>query len=161
MLAVLAGVDSADAAESQWYLQAGGVSHHFQPTQAPNREWREEHPGLGLEHRAAGHDDWNLRWAGGVMQDSRSYWGGYAGVAYLRQWRWSGVAEAALGLGAYGFYRSVSWSGKMSVMPALLPTASIGLLDSQIGVNFVYVPQIKADQTMPSVLHAQMVFRFR
>ena len=134
----------------------------FQETQASKHQWREEHPGLGLERRAADGEDWNLRWAGGIMQDSRNYWGGYAGAAYVRQWRWTGVAEAGLGVGAYSFYRSVNWSGKMAVVPGVLPTASIGLLDNQVGLNFIYVPRIKAyNQSMPAVLHAQMVVRFQ
>lgn len=159
-----AGLGASGAAlaeqDPRWYFQTGGVSHHFQDTQAADRQWRENHPGLGFERRAAGEDDWNLRWTGGVMQDSRNYWGGYAGAAYLRTWRWTGVAEAGLGLGTYAFYRSVSWSGKMAVVPGILPTASLGLMDNRIGLNLIYVPRITAyNQAMPAVLHAQFVFR--
>jgi Antimicrobial peptide resistance and lipid A acylation protein PagP len=161
-LMALGACSAAGAADHEWYLHTGGVSHHFQDTQATKHQWREEHPGLGLERRAADGEDWNLRWAGGIMQDSRNYWGGYAGAAYVRQWRWTGVAEAGLGVGAYSFYRSVNWSGKMAVVPGVLPTASVGLLDNQVGLNFIYVPRIKAyNQSMPAVLHAQMVVRFQ
>lgn len=158
LMGTAATAHAEDAA--QWYFQTGGVSHHFQDTQASNREWRENHPGLGFERRGGGDEDWNLRWTGGVMQDSRNYWGGYAGAAYLRTWRWTGVAEAGLGLGTYAFYRSVSWSGKMAVVPGILPTASLGLMDNRIGLNLIYVPRISAyNQAMPAVLHAQFVFR--
>ena len=155
----------AQAAPSQqWFLQTGALSHHFEPTRARGREWNEAHAGLGLERRDI--DDfspWQVRWAGGAMRDSRSFWGGYAGAAYMRQWRPIGSVEASLGLGAFAFYRAVDWSGKRQLTPALLPTASIGAADGSIGLNIVYVPRIgkSDDSATPPTLVGQFVFRFR
>lgn len=158
VLAVLATVAAQPAgAADQWYLMTGGVSHHFQDTQAPNRTWREEHPGLGLERRTAD-DDWTIRVAGGLLQDSRNFWGGYTGAAYMRQWKYHGLGEAGLGVGAYAFYRSVSWSGKMALVPAILPTASFEASNG-VGFNMIYVPPI-SPQKLPAVLHAQMIVKF-
>lgn len=159
-LALAAGLSThpAQAAPQQWYLLTGGVSHHFEDTQARNRTWREQHPGLGLERRNVG-EDWNLRLAGGLTQDSRSFWGGYAGAAYMRQWKRYGVGEVGLGVGAYAFYRSVSWSGKMALIPALLPTASLEL-NGGLGFNVIYVPPVAA-KSMPALVHAQMSVKFQ
>ena len=164
MLVATCGAGAAHAAPSQWYFHTGGLTHHFEQTQASNREWRNEHPGIGIEHRSTNSDDgWSLRWGGGVMQDSRAFWGGYGGASYLYAWRIGSAAEVGLGAGAYGFYRSTSWSGQMKLVPAILPTASIGFADNRIGLNLIYVPRMKSegDRAMASLVHAQMVFRFR
>lgn len=142
-------------------MHTGGLSHHFEPTRAANREWREQHPGLGLERRSSDGDGRDVRWTGGVMQDSRSFWGGYAGAAYVKNWRWSGVAEAGLGIGAYAFYRSTNWRGDMKLVPAVLPSASFNLLDNTVGMNVIYVPRISGmSEKMPPVLYTQLVVRF-
>jgi hypothetical protein len=154
------GASSARAEPAEWFLQTGSVSHHFSETQAPGRRWNEQHPGLGLERRAIDDDGWQVRWTGGVMQDSRSFWGGYAGAAYMSRWRIGGGQEISAGAGAYAFYRSTSWSGRMTVVPAVLPTVSIGLLENRLGMNFTFVPRIPAlRESMPAVLLAQVVLR--
>lgn len=160
--AALGAAPAAWAGGPEWYVQVGGISHHFQPTKAAGRQWQEQHPGLGLERRTTLDNGWSLRSAAGAMQDSRGFWSGYAGAAYLRTWRWPGVAEAGAGLGAYAFYRSTSWSGRMSLVPGVLPTASITFPESNLGLTFVYVPPIGGyNKSMPSVLLAQMSLRFR
>lgn len=152
---------ASQAAEPEWRLQVGGVSHHFEPTRAVGRKWQEQHPGLGLEHLVRD-DRWSIHSTGGIVQDSRGFWGGYAGRAYLRNWRAPGNVELAAGAGVYAFYRSTSWHGKMTLVPGVLPTASIFLPSSNMGLNFIYVPQIGAyNKSMPAVLHAQLSYKFR
>lgn len=158
----LAAGTPAQAAEAQWHVQAGGISHHFQPTRAAGREWQEVHPGFGLERRVSNGDGWSWRATLGTMQDSRGFWGGYGGGAYLRSWQWGSQMETSLGLGAYAFYRSTSWKGNMALVPGLLPTASITFPAANMGLNFLFVPQISGyNKSMPSVLHAQLTLRFR
>jgi hypothetical protein len=160
LLLGLGAPGASQAAGAEWRLQLGGVSHHFQPTQAVGREWREQHPGLGLERRVQ-LDRWSLNSAGGILQDSRGFWGGYLGAAYMRTWRAPGNIELAAGAGAYGFYRSTSWNGKMALIPGVLPTASVFFPSANMGLNFIYVPQIgNYNKSMPAVLHAQLTYRF-
>jgi hypothetical protein len=162
LVAALAAHGAQASAPPEWYLHTGGISHHFEETRAANRQWQEQHPGLGLERRV-GHDNgWSMRLAGGVMQDSRGFWGGYTGVGYLHRWRLGQAAELGAGAGAYAFYRSVSWSGSMQLIPALLPTASLGLANNAVGLNLVYVPRVGAySESMTPALHTQVVVRFR
>jgi Antimicrobial peptide resistance and lipid A acylation protein PagP len=161
LVLALGSPTSAHAAEPEWRLQVGGLSHHFEPTRAAGRKWQEQHPGLGLE-RLVRDDRWSIHSTGGIVQDSRGFWGGYAGTAYLRNWKVPGNVELAAGAGLYAFYRSSSWNGKMTLVPGVLPTASIFLPASNMGVNFIYVPQIGAyNKTMPAVLHAQLSYKFR
>ncbi len=149
------------AAEPQWHLQVGGISHHFDETRAVGRRWQEQHPGLGLERRVQD-GAWSQHAAGGVMQDSRGFWGGYAGASYLYNKRWSGALDTGIGMGAYAFYRSTSWNGRMALVPGILPMASVGIPGTDMGLNIIYVPHIGAyNKAMPSVLHAQMSWRFR
>lgn len=152
------------AAGTQWYVHTGGVSHHFAQTRATDREWSEAHPGLGFERRDVNADSpWQLRWTAGAMRDSRRFWGGYGGATYVHRWNWSHSIETSLGVGAFGFYRSVSWSGKRALVPALLPTASIAAADGTLGMNVVYIPRVSTGggkATPPTVL-GQMVFRFK
>lgn len=152
------------AAATQWYVNTGGFSHHFEPTQAANRQWNETHPGLGLERRDIDPDsNWHTSWSAGLMRDSRSFWGGYAGAAYSRHWHWNRSIQTSLGIGAFAFYRSVSWSGERALTPALLPMASIGSVDGRLGFNVVYVPKLAAGSAKSSVpvVMGQFVFRFR
>jgi len=166
-LAVWAGVlacGTVAAQSTEWFMHAGGISHHFQPTQAPGHAWQDQHAGLGLERRSEAfgdsRGDWRLSAAGGVLQDSRAFWGGYGGMAWLHEWRRSGLADLGLGVGAYGFYRSVSWSGRMALVPALLPMASLQFPAAAMGLDLVYVPRVPArHETMPAVLHLQLDFR--
>ncbi|MFZ2652303.1 MAG: hypothetical protein WA210_19570 [Burkholderiaceae bacterium] len=164
--AVLAGAivtlaPATRAGEPQWYMHAGGLSYHFEQTHAANRQWREQHAGLGVERRANDGNAMEWRWAGGLMQDSRSFWGGYAGTAYMRRWHWAGVGETGLGLGAYAIYRSSNWRGDMKLTPGLLPTASINMFDNRFGFNIIYIPPLAGGgEKLPSVVHAQMVVRF-
>lgn len=155
---------AAQAAAPQWYFQTGAVSRHFEQTRAPGREWSQTHAGVGLERRDPGDDSaWQVRWAGGLMRDSRDFWGGYYGAAYIRQWRGPLGIDAGLGVGAYAIYRSVSWSGQRKLVPAVLPTASLGLAAGKVGVNIVYVPKIGGgeDGATASLVHAQLLFRFK
>jgi hypothetical protein len=149
-------------AQPEWYVHAGGVSHHFEETRAANRQWQEQHAGLGFERRVTQDNGWSVRMAGGVMQDSRGFWGGYSGLGYVHRWRLGEAVELGAGAGAYAFYRSTSWSGQMRVVPAVLPTASVGLADNAVGLNIVYVPRVTAySETMAPSLHTQLVVRFR
>ncbi len=152
---------AADAVQPVWYVHTGGLSYHFQDTRAPDRKWRDQHAGLGFERRRDDGDGMEMRWTGGVMQDSRSYWGGYAGAAYMKRWRWNGVADTGLGVGAYAIYRSKNWRGDMALVPAVLPSASINSIDHSIGFNFIYVPKLGGSEATPSVLFTQMVVSFR
>ncbi len=152
---------AADAVQPVWYVHTGGLSYHFQDTRAPDRKWRDQHAGLGFERRRDDGEGMELRWPGGVMQDSRSYWGGYAGAAYMKRWRWTGVADTGLGVGAYAIYRSKNWRGDMALVPAVLPSASINSIDHSIGFNFIYVPKLGGSEATPSVLFTQMVVSFR
>lgn len=148
-------------AEAQWFVQTAGVSHHFEPSQAKGRTWNESHPGLGVERRESTDGVWSLRYTAGVMQDSRSFWSGYAGAAELREWRWGRNLQIGAGAGVYLFYRSVSWDGTMAVVPALLPTVSIGLVENRAAINFLYVPKVSAySRAMPPVLYAQFAMKF-
>lgn len=155
--ALLSMTTSPVMAMEQWYLHTGGVSRHMEQTSAPGREWNESHPGLGLERRATDGDGWSRRQTMGIMQDSRNFWGGYAGLAAMREWRFSKTAEVSLGAGAYVFYRSMSWSGKMGLVPAVLPTASITIPKTSAGLNLLYVPKLSAfGKAMPSVAYLQL-----
>ena len=50
----------------------------------------------------------------------------------------------------------------MTLVPGVLPTASIFLPSSNMGLNFIYVPQIvDYKKSMPAVLHAQLSYKFR
>jgi hypothetical protein len=153
---------TAAAAVAEWFVHTGGLSHHFQQTRAANHQWREQHPGLGIERRVTDENDWSVRTAGGFMQDSRGFWGGYGGVGYMHRWRLGRAAELGAGAGAYAFYRSVSWSGRMALVPAVLPTASVGLIDNTVGLNLVVVPRVAAySENLAPAVHAQLVLRFR
>ena len=120
------GAPAHAAPAAQWYVHTGGMSHHFEQTRAADREWSETHPGLGFERRDAGTESpWQLRWTAGAMRDSRRFWSGYGGATYVHRWNLGNSIETSLGVGAFGFYSSVSWRGKRALVPALLPTASI------------------------------------
>ncbi len=164
MFAAALCTHAAHAAAPQWYFQAGGLSHHFEQTRAPGREWSQAHAGVGLERRDLDADSaWHVRWAGGLMRDSRDFWGGYGGAAYMRQWRGPLGIDAGLGVGAYAMYRSVSWSGVRKLVPAVLPTASLGLAGGKVGMTIVYGPKIGGgeDGATASLVHAQLLFRFK
>lgn len=161
-LASLPAAQAWTAEPDQWLLHAGGLSRHFEQTRAPGRHWREQHPGLGLERRQTGQDGWHWRQSAGLVQDSRDLWGGYAGVALMREWRTPGATSLGLGLGAHAFYRSVSWSGRRAWVPALLPMASFGALDDGLGVNVLLVPPIGASgERRPALLYLQWTYRLR
>lgn len=162
---LLGAAGPAAAQPAQWSMHTGGLSHHFQPTQAPGHTWQNQHAGLGVERRSDvpvdGLGHWTLSAAAGVLQDSRAFWGGYAGAAWLREWRRVDLPDLGLGVGAYAFYRSVSWAGRKAVVPALLPVASVQVPSAGLGLNLVYVPRVPArKETMPAVLHLQLGFRF-
>lgn len=152
------------ASGTQWYVQTGGLSRHFEQTRAADREWSETHPGLGFERRDVDAESpWQLRWTAGAMRDSRRFWSGYGGATYVHRWQWGNSIETSLGAGAFAFYRSVSWSGKRALVPAVLPTASIAAADGTLGLNIVYIPRVSTGggkATPPTVL-GQMVFRFK
>lgn len=152
---------AAGQVPAQWYVHTGGVSRHGSPTHAPGQNWREVHPGLGLEQRVSGDDPaWSWRRVGGVLQDSRAVWGGYGGAAAMRRWSFEPQGEIGLGIGAYLFYRSVSWDGRRALVPAVLPTLSIGAPDSPIGLNVLYAPRTSTfGRERSSVLYAQVLVR--
>jgi hypothetical protein len=151
-----------EPAQTQWLLHTGGLSHHFEPTHAAGRQWNEQHPGLGLERRETDRADWHWRQSAGIVQDSRSFWGGYAGASWMKEWRAPGAASLGVGLGAFAFYRSVSWSGRRAWVPALLPTLSLGLLDDRLGVNLMVVPPIGTDgDSRPALVFLQMTYRMQ
>lgn len=155
MLAATAALPAL--AKDEWLLHTGGVSRHMEQTEARGRVWNEQHPGFGIERRVADDEGWSRRQTLGLMQDSRNFWGGYAGVATMRQWNFGKTAEVSLGAGAYVFYRSMSWSGKMGLVPGVLPTLSITLPSTRTGINVLYVPKIQAyGKSMPSVVYAQL-----
>jgi hypothetical protein len=145
-----------------WYMHAGGWSHHMQQTRAEGRRWNEVHPGIGFETRRVDDSGWTVRQGLGAMQDSRGFWGGYAGVGWLHRWSIGRGASFSAGAGAYAFYRSVSWSGERALVPAVLPTASLDLLDHTVGVNLVAVPPLRGfgGETVPSIT-MQFVVRVR
>ncbi len=147
--------------DSQWHMHTGGLSHHFVSTGASNREWNQNHPGVGLEYRPRPQADWGGRWTMGVMRDSRNVPGGYAGAAYVRQFNRNGDFNASIGLGAYLFYRSESWDGRMTVVPAILPTVSFGLFKNRVGVNLLAIPKVKlAGKQSTPLLFAQFTIRY-
>ncbi len=147
--------------DSQWHMHTGGLSHHFVDTGASDRQWNQSHPGVGLEYRARPDSDWSGRWTLGVMRDSRNIPGGYAGGAYVRQFNRHGDFNASVGLGAYLFYRSQSWDGRMTVVPAILPTLSFGLFENRVGVNFLAIPKVKiAGKQSTPLVFAQFTIRY-
>jgi hypothetical protein len=151
-----------EPAQAQWLLHTGGLSHHFEPTQAAGRQWNEQHPGLGLERRETDRADWHWRQSAGLVQDSRSVWGGYAGASLMKEWRVPGAVSLGMGLGAFAFYRSVSWSGRRAWVPAVLPTLSLGLLDDRLGVNLMVVPPVGANgDSRPALVFLQMTYRMQ
>ena len=146
---------------TQWLLQTGGVSHHFVQTGASDKQWSQNHPGIGFEYRTDVRSKWGRRLAIGLMRDSRDYAGGYAGAAYMRQFNVNGDFNAALGLGAFAFYRSSSWNGERTIVPAILPTLSLGLFKNRLSVNVMAIPKVSAfgRKTTPLVF-AQFLFRY-
>lgn len=156
------GVQAQAPTSDQWLLHTGGLSRHFAQTRAPGRQWNEQHPGLGLERRQADGGAWRWRQSVGLVQDSRSVWGGYAGAALMRAWRVAGSASVGVGLGGYAFYRSVDWSGQRAWVPALLPTLSLGLLDDRLGVNVMLVPPVgPTGDRRAALVFLQTTYRFR
>lgn len=147
-------------ASSQWHIQTGGLSRHFTQTQAQGHEWNSSHPGIGLEYRLNTHSAWGTRLTAGLMRDSREYPSGYAGVGYMRQFNVNGNVSMAAGLGAFVFYRSKSWDGDMTYVPALLPTLQFGLFKNRLGVNVLAIPKVTAfgHSTTPLVM---ALFSFR
>lgn len=152
----------AASAQEQWFMHTGGVSHHFQQTSAPGRQWNQNHPGIGFERRQTPEGGWDVRYTGGVMEDSRNIWSGYAGAAYMRDWKLGAGVSFGLGAGAYAFYRSMSWDGRRGLVPGVLPTASLGLLDNQVALNLLYVPRMAVyGRSMPEVVYLQLAVRMR
>jgi hypothetical protein len=50
----------------------------------------------------------------------------------------------------------------MQLVPAVLPTASLGLANNAVGLNLIYVPKVSAySESMAPALHTQLVVRFR
>lgn len=145
-----------------WYMHAGGLSYHLEPTRAEGRQWNQVHPGVGFESRRSLETGWSVHRAVGVMQDSRSVWGGYAGMGWLHRWNLGDAASLSAGAGAYALYRSVSWSGERALVPALLPTATLDLPRQGVGLNVVIVPPMKTfgAETVPAVM-VQFVTRLR
>ncbi|MFK7967261.1 MAG: hypothetical protein AB8C46_25155 [Burkholderiaceae bacterium] len=146
---------------TQWHMHTGGLSRHFEQTDASGREWNENHPGIGLEFRQRRSARWDARYTVGFMQDSREQPGGYAGAAYVRQFNRNGDFSAAIGVGAYAFYRSRSWNGEMTLVPAILPTVSFGLFKNRVGVNILTIPKVSlfGKRSTPLVF-AQFTFRY-
>jgi len=146
---------------SQWHLHTGGLSRHFDQTDAGGRQWNENHPGIGLEYRQRRSSRWDTRYTVGLMQDSREHPGGYAGAAYVRQFNRNGDFSAAIGVGAYAFYRSRSWNGDMTVVPALLPTLSFGLFKNRVGVNILTIPKVSLfGRRSTPLVFAQFTIRY-
>ncbi len=145
----------------EWHMHTGGLSRHFEQTDATGRRWNENHPGVGLEYRQRRSARWDARYTLGFMQDSREQPGGYAGAAYVRQFNRNGDFSAAIGLGAYAFYRSRSWNGEMTLVPAILPTISFGLFKNRVGVNILTIPKVSlfGKRSTPLVF-AQFTFRY-
>lgn len=148
--------------DGQWYLQTVGASHHFRETEAAGRTWNQRHGGLGIERREDLEGAASLRLSGGLLEDSRSFWGGYAGATYLKEWRDRGNWSAGIGMGGFLFYRSVSWRGDRQLVPGVLPTARFGLLDDRVGINLLYVPPVTwQGRAVPEVLYLQFVMKLR
>ena len=146
---------------TQWHLHTGGLSHHFEQTDASGRQWNENHPGIGLEYRQRRSARWDARYTLGFMQDSREQPGGYAGAAYVRQFNRNGDFSPAIGIGAYAFYRSRSWNGDMTLVPAILPTVSFGLFKNRVGVNILTIPKVSLfGKRSTPLIFAQFTFRF-
>lgn len=152
---------SSTRGATEWHLHTGGLSRHFEQTDASGRQWNENHPGIGFEFRQRRSSRWDARYTVGFMQDSREQPGGYAGAAYVRQFNRNGDFSAAVGLGVYAFYRSSSWDGDMTVVPALLPTVSFGLFKNRLGVNILTIPKISLfGKSSTPLIFAQFTFRY-
>lgn len=143
-------------------LQLPGMSHHFEEPKEPGRRWNENNTGIGLEWRSpVGTNGWTNKTTVGLMRDSHGKWGGYGGYAW--QYRLVDGASWQLdaGAGAFLFYRTVKFDGKLKLVPGVLPVLSIEHKPSGYGMNVLFVPNVKiGNYDMPAVLYAQFTKRF-
>jgi hypothetical protein len=155
---------AASPSDDNWFVSLGGISSHARETLAPGNKWNDTHSGLGLESRMQGipwyqaaDRNWQTRYAFGTLEDSRNYWGGYAGMGLMREVAYHGPLRLHAGVNATLYYRSTSWSGTMRVVPAILPALSLTEYRSGIGLNMVWVPPLGRDTV--STLLVQLTYR--
>lgn len=136
--------------DARWHVTLGGFSHHARETFAPGREWQEKHSGLGLQQRLMGlpwspgaGNEWRSRISFGTLEDSRGYLGSYGGLSVLRELTHFGPLRLEGGANAAMHYRSASWSGRMHVVPVLMPTLSLTEYRSGFGVDLSWVPPVR------------------
>lgn len=135
-----------------------GMSHHFDAPEDSARRWNETHAGLGLAWRSKWDETgWYLKTAIGTMHDSVESWGAYGGVAW--QYRMFDGASWLVdaGGGIFLFYRAVQFDGPHIWLPGALPVLSAEHRPTGLGLNVLYVPNVKFDAgEMPSVIYVQL-----
>ncbi len=138
----------AAAGGGAWHVHMGGASIHSSETKAPGREWNERHEGVGAELRRKGLpwrdadplESWQTRYAFGTFVDSRNIPSYYTGTVVAHELARMGGLRLDGGAGAFLFYRSASWSGRMQLAPAVLPVLSMTDSQGGVGLNLIWRP---------------------
>jgi len=131
-----------------WHVHMGGASVHSSETNAPGRRWNERHSGFGAELRVPGlpwhgvdrTHPWRTTYTFGTFADSRSVQSYYTGTAVSHPLMRIGNMQLDGGAGAFLFYRSRSWSGRMALTPAVLPVLSLTDRHGGAGLNLTWRP---------------------
>lgn len=168
-LAVTASDDVPVAEPLAWDLSSRpatilllpGVSHHFQAPENSSRKWNQAHAGVGLARRSKWDEPgWYFKTAAGVMRDSVESWGAYGGVA----WQYRVFDDASwlvdAGAGGFLFYRALKFDGPRVWLPGVLPVLSVEHKRTGLGINVLYVPNVRVDAgEMPAVIFVQLTKR--
>ncbi|TFY99914.1 hypothetical protein [Ramlibacter rhizophilus] len=148
-LAQAFGTAGQPKGDDEWFMTLGGVSSHARETLVAGRQWNERHESFALERRVAGipwngaaDRLWQVRYVAATLEDSRSLWGSYAGVALMREVAHTGTWRLHAGAYSSLYYKSTSWRGTMKLVPAVLPTLSLTDQRSGFGVNLAWVPPV-------------------
>ena len=161
--AILICTTPAHAEESkgglEWNALTAGFSRHSTQPRSGGHQWKDFHPGIGIEAMERNDSEWRRGLAAGAMQDSRGTWGGYASISAVKTLYSSPGIKVDAGAGLYAFYRSMNWRGKMGFVPAILPVMSITSPEYRIGLNLLAVPPVGRNGDHPAVLFAQITYR--
>ncbi len=122
-------------------LHLPAFSQHFKDPKERNRRWSEEHPGIGIEWRDRRNDGTVLKYSTGIVRDSFSVWGGYAGVSWQKELYASTTWRIDAGATALLWYRALKFEGSPELVPGVAPVLSLEHVPTGVGVNvFVVAP---------------------
>ncbi|HSH84563.1 MAG TPA: hypothetical protein VK979_05315 [Guyparkeria sp.] len=129
---------AVQAAGDEWRLTINGLSRHFS-TDTPRDELNERNPGIGLERHM---ESWYA--AAGSYVDSYDCEAGYIGGG--QRWRMAEGHGLSLDLGylVSAHFRCLDADDPgQKLVPAVVPTVTLGALDGLVQINALITPPVK------------------